>query len=125
MTPPPTTLPACGAQPTCRLFVENQLCCQNEGLTTGSQDAVLRVLCNQPVNITSDCLSVGGLTSYGVVDTLQVSIGWSALDSLLFMNGMTTHASSVCPASEHLAACARPRHVTLLGVCTHPQARSC
>ena len=84
MTPPPTTLPACGAQPACRLFVENQLCCQNEGLNTGNQDAVLRILCNQPVNITSECLSVGGLTNYGVVDTLQASIGWSALHSLLF-----------------------------------------
>ena len=64
--------------------MENQLCCQNEGLNTGNQDAVLRILCNQPVNITSECLSVGGLTNYGVVDTLQASIGWSALHSLLF-----------------------------------------
>ena len=63
--------------------MENQLCCQNEGLNTGNQDAVLRILCNQPVNITSECLNVGGLTNYGVVDTLQASIGWSALHSLL------------------------------------------
>ena len=58
-------------RPTCRLFVENQLCCQSEGLLTSATYANLRVLCNQPVTLSPDCISVEGPSNVTVLDVLN------------------------------------------------------
>lgn len=64
-------------RPTCRLFVENQLCCQSEGLLTSADFASVRVLCNQPVTLTSECLSVAGPTKFTTIDVLNANTSYS------------------------------------------------
>lgn len=71
----PPKLPVC--RPTCRLFVENQLCCQSEGLLTSATYANVRVLCNQPVTLTADCISVDGPSNVTIVDVLNGNPSYS------------------------------------------------
>ncbi|KAL3151899.1 hypothetical protein ABBQ38_012860 [Trebouxia sp. C0009 RCD-2024] len=75
--PAPVVPPVCASRPTCRLFVENQLCCQSEGLLTSATYANVRVLCNQPVTLTSDCISVDGPSNVTVLDVLNGNPSYS------------------------------------------------
>ena len=61
----------------CRLFVENQLCCQSEGLLTSATYANVRVLCNQPVTLTPECLSIDGPTNFTMLDVLNANTSYS------------------------------------------------
>ncbi len=61
----------------CRLFVENQLCCQSEGLLTSATYANVRVLCNQPVTLTPECLSIDGPTNFTTLDVLNANTSYS------------------------------------------------
>ncbi|DBA94432.1 TPA: hypothetical protein ACH3X1_002030 [Trebouxia sp. C0004] len=73
VAPIPIIPPVCSSKPMCRLFVENQLCCQSEGLLTSATYANVRVLCNQPVNLAPECLSIDGPTNFTTVDVLNAN----------------------------------------------------
>ena len=57
--------------------MENQLCCQSEGLLTSATYASVRVLCNQPVTLTPDCISVDGPSNVTIVDVLNGNPSYS------------------------------------------------
>lgn len=75
--PIPIIPPVCSSKPMCRLFVENQLCCQSEGLLTSATYANVRVLCNQPVTLTPECLSIDGPTNFTTLDVLNANTSYS------------------------------------------------
>ena len=51
---------SCFCRPQCRLFVRDQLCCENEGSLTFMQTAEVNLLCTTPVALPLTCLGIGG-----------------------------------------------------------------
>lgn len=56
--------------PSCRLFVENALCCGEDGLFTNRPYVAVDVLCTVPVSMTTDCLAVSGPSNVTVTSNL-------------------------------------------------------
>jgi len=58
--PAPISPPQCGVMPQFRLFVEDQLCCENVGALTSQQHAVMKLQCTHAVNYSPKCFNVTG-----------------------------------------------------------------